>query len=132
MSKIKINIIKPDSVKLAGEFDHVIVPGVDGDFGILVGHTPFITKIRPGIISLYLGKSVEKYAIHDGFVTVENDVINIVCDSIEYVDEIDTDRAKEAKDRAMVRLKSSDEDIDYRRAESSLKRALVRIEIKEG
>ena len=132
MKEIEINIIKPDGVKLAGNFEHIIVPGVDGDFGILPGHTPFITKVRPGVISLFENGHEDKYSIHDGFVTVENDIVNIVCDTIEHISEIDENRAKDATERAERRLKSNEGDIDFRRAEQALKRALVRLDIKQG
>lgn len=132
MSKIEIKIIKPDGVIVAGEYDQVIIPGVDGDFGVLPGHTPFITKIRPGVISLINSNQKDEYAIHDGFITVENDKVSVVCDTIEHKDEIDIKRAENSKNRAMERLKSNESEINYRRAEMSLKRAIVRLEIKEG
>lgn len=131
MDKIVVSIIQPDKTKVKGEFFHVIVPGVEGDFGIAPEHTPMITKIRPGLLYLFHDNSkAEKYAIHDGFVTVENNQVNIVCDIIESEDEIDLARAKRAKERAEKRMKSEQEDIDFRRAENALKRALTRISVR--
>ncbi len=127
--KLSLKIIEPDKIKIEGEFDHVIIPGIDGDFGVEVAHTPFITKIRPGILQLYTNKKIDKYAIHDGFVTVENDQITILTETIEKENEINLSRAKDSKNRAEKRLSSSAEDINFRRAEASLKRALVRIDL---
>ncbi len=129
MSKINIQVIQPTQIKISGEYDHIIIPGIDGDFGISPEHTPFITKIRPGILHLYKGTKITDFAIHDGFVTVENNIIKIVCETIESSSEIKTKRAESSKDRAEKRLKTSSEDIDFRRAETSLKRALVRLSL---
>jgi len=127
---LKLKVIQPTRTVIDTECEHVIIPGIDGDFGVSEDHTPFITKIRVGNLIVYYNntKGVERFAIHDGFVTVENNVIRIVCEVIERSDEIDFKRAEQAKKRAEERMASSDTDIDYRRAESSLKRALSRIQ----
>ncbi|HHE37914.1 MAG TPA: ATP synthase F1 subunit epsilon [Candidatus Cloacimonetes bacterium] len=129
MSKINIQVIQPSKIKISGEYDHIIIPGVDGDFGVSSEHTPFITKIRPGILHLYKGTQITDFAIHDGFVTVENNSIKIVCETIESSTEIKTKRAESSKERAEKRLKNPTEGIDFRRAEASLKRALVRLSL---
>jgi len=129
MIKIHIKVIQPNQIRIDKKYDHVIVPGVDGDFGISFDHTPFITKIRTGVLRLFQNDKCEEYAIHDGFVTVENNIVTIVCDTIERKDEIDIARAKASKERAEERLKSSKENINFRRAEASLKKALVRLEL---
>jgi len=129
MDKLHLEIIQPTKIKIQDDFNHIIVPGVDGDFGVDLNHTPFITKIRPGILQLYKGNRIDKYAIHDGFVTVENNIIVVVCDTIEKENEINNIRAEDSKKRAEKRLKSTEKDIDFRRAETSLKRALVRLQL---
>lgn len=129
MNKLNIAIIQPHQTKLDEPCDQVVVPGVDGDFGVLPGHTAFITKVRPGILTVYKDGKKDRYAIHDGFVTVEQDAVKIVCDVIEREDEIDKARAQEARERAEKRLKSQQADIDFNRAEFALKRALTRLEI---
>ncbi|MCF7857890.1 MAG: ATP synthase F1 subunit epsilon [Candidatus Cloacimonetes bacterium] len=129
MSKIHVTIIQPTKIKVDQEYEHIIIPGVDGDFGVSPEHTPFITKIRSGVLQLFTGSKTEKYAIHDGFVTVENNTVKIVCDTIEKENEINAKRAKSSKERAEKRLKSSESDINFRRAELSLKRALIRLSL---
>jgi len=131
MAKLKLEIIQPVKEKITGEYDHIIIPGADGDFGIMMNHTPFITKIRPGILQLFVGDKSEKFAIHDGFVTIDNDVVKIVCSILERENEIDVKRAEAAKVRAEKRLKSNQKDIDFRRAEYALKKSLVRLNLKQ-
>lgn len=127
MSKISLEVIQPTKCKVKDDYDHLIIPGVDGDFGISENHTPFITKIRPGILQLFLGNKLDKYAIHDGFVTVDNNQVTIVCDVIEQKNEINLKRAESSKERAEKRLKTISGEIDFRRAEHALKRSLVRL-----
>ncbi|OQX71943.1 MAG: ATP synthase F1 subunit epsilon [Candidatus Cloacimonas sp. 4484_275] len=132
MSKIHLEVIQPHQTKIKDDFEHVIIPGIEGDFGVSENHTPFITIIRPGILTLFKDETPEKFAIHDGFVTVDNNKVTIVCETIEKSDEIDITRAEEAKKRAEDRLKSKNEEIDFRRAELALKRALVRLSLTQN
>jgi len=127
MSKIRLKVLQPFKITIDDDFDHVIAPGIDGDFGISPEHTAFITKIRPGILIMYNDDNEIRYAIHDGFVTVEGDVVKIACEIMEKEDEIDITRAEASRDRAAERLKSAEEDINIRRAELALKKALVRL-----
>ncbi|MEA1972431.1 MAG: ATP synthase F1 subunit epsilon [Candidatus Cloacimonadota bacterium] len=130
MANLQIKVIRPNGIALADQGDHVILPGVDGDFGISIGHTTFITKIRPGVIQLFDGKNERKYSIHDGFVTVEDDIVTLVTDTFETSEEIDKNRAENSKERAEKRLKDvGSKEIDFRRAEFALKRSVARLEI---
>lgn len=134
MDKVHLDIFQPQQIRLQDEFDHVIVPGIEGDFGISSGHTPFITMLRPGVITIYNKNKTQEYAVHDGFVTVEKDKIVITCQTIEAAQEINLQRAKKAKQRAEKRLQAStdESDIDFRRAEFALKRSLVRLSLKSS
>ncbi len=125
---VKVKVILPSGIKIDVECDSITIPGVDGDFAVLEGHTPFITKIRPGVLSIDNHKNTIEYAIHDGFVTVEDDSVTIVSERLESSDEIDKNRAEEAMKRAKERLtQTNNSEIDFRRAEFALKRALTRI-----
>ena len=127
---INIKVIRSSGVLVDSEIERAIIPGVDGDFEVLDNHTSFMTKIRPGILLLYKNNNEEeKYAIHSGFVTVDNNNISIVSDLMETISEINKDRAEESKKRAENRLSSNDKNIDYRRVEISLKKALIRLSL---
>ncbi len=129
---LRLKIIQPTRTVLNTECYHVIIPGIDGDFGVFAEHTPFITKIRPGVLTVhYQANKNEKnsFAIHDGFVSIEKDTIRIACEIIERETEIDAERAKNARKRAEERMAAQSEDIDHRRAEYALKRAIARIQV---
>ncbi|MBW6516128.1 MAG: ATP synthase F1 subunit epsilon [Candidatus Cloacimonetes bacterium] len=128
---LHLKIIQPTRTIIDTECEHVIIPGIAGDFGVSPEHTPFMTKIRPGtLIVYYKDKKINKdvFAIHDGFVTIEKNTVRIVCEVIELYQEIDKNRAEKARKRAEDRMAATDAEIDYRRAELSLKRALARIQ----
>ena len=128
---ISLKIIEPTKTSINGEFEHVIIPGIDGDIGVYEGHTPFITKIRSGVLTLYTGKKdqKEKFAIHDGFVMIEENSIKIIIELIESKDQIDVNRAEKARERAEKRINSPNADLDYKRAELALKRAVARLKV---
>lgn len=127
MSKVRVKIIQPTRTVLNTECEHVIIPGSAGDFGVYPEHTPLITTIRPGILIIFDNGVKDTYAIHDGFVTVEENVVRIVCEVIEKSDEIDIARAENSAQRARERLRKQEENIDYRRAEAALSRSISRI-----
>ena len=129
MDKIHFEVIQPTQTKINEDVDHVIIPGVEGDIGVSLDHTPLITKIRTGVLFLYNGSNIEKYSIHDGFAAIENNSVKIVCEVIEKFSEIDEARAVAAKERAEKHLKSDAENIDFRRAEFAMRKALARLDI---
>ncbi len=127
---VNIEIIMPDRIKLERKCDHLIVPGIDGDLGIYQDHTPVMTQLRPGVLHIVYDGKEEKMAIHDGFVTVENNNVVILSERVESEVEIDFKRAEDAKNRAEQRLKDQPKELDFRRAELALRRALTRLSIK--
>ena len=131
MSNLRLQIIMPERIKIDEMIDLVVLPGVDGDFEILEGHAPFITKLRTGVMRIEKKGKSEYYALHDGFISVENNHVVILSETCEGKSEINQERAKSAKERAEKRMttKTTDSDIDFRRAEAALKKALTRIQI---
>jgi len=127
MDKLHIEIIKPDCKKCDMQADSILVPGFEGDLEILTGHTPLVTKLRPGTVIITEGDTAEYYAIHNGFITIDNNSVIIITETIEAKDEIDIKRAEEAKERAEKRLTGKLGDVDFRRAEGALKKAIARI-----
>jgi F-type H+-transporting ATPase subunit epsilon len=122
----------PESKKLDDMVDSVVLPGVEGDFEVLPEHTPVITKLRSGIIRVHKSSHVDFFALHDGFVTVENDNVLILSENCEHKDEVNLQRAEKAKERAEKRVAcASMEELDYRRAEAALRRALTRIHVSQ-
>ena len=127
---IHCEIVTP--IGIYKKFDTPIlnVETIDGNRGILVKHTPLVTMLKVGKLSSIENNVRCEYSISGGLLYFENDVAKILTDSIEFKDDIDEERAINAKERAMKRLELSNEEIDRKRAEYALKKANNRIKIK--
>ena len=129
MAKINVKIYMPSEKKMDEMVDSVILPGIEGDFEVMIDHTPLITKLRPGTLRVYKNEHAEYYALHDGFVTIENNNVLIVSEGCENKKEINIERAEAAKQRAEKRIAdTTNSTIDFRRAEIALKKAIARID----
>ena len=129
MEGIHIQVNMPGVKKLDDIVERAILPGIEGDFEVLQGHTAFITQLRAGVLKVYKNHEEQRFAMHDGFVTVESDKITILSECCERKKEIDLERAQAAKKRAEKRMSDLENTgIDFRRAEMALKRAITRID----
>ncbi len=126
---IHVRIVTPKGIYK--EFDTPIlnIPTVDGERGLLPNHMPLVTMLTIGVMSSEENGQRNYYAITNGLFYFNDNVAEIMTDTIENRDEIDLDRANSAKARAEKRLQSSDSNIDQKRAELALKRALNRIRV---
>ncbi|HEU4759222.1 MAG TPA: F0F1 ATP synthase subunit epsilon, partial [Dehalococcoidia bacterium] len=111
--------------------DRIIVPGVEGELGVLPLHAPLLTMVQPGVMRIVKGADEVEMAITGGFIEVRANRVTILADSAERAEEIDTVRAEEARRRAQRRLEERTTEIDLSRAEAALARALVRIKVAE-
>ncbi len=125
---IYLEICAPEKPLIETEATEVIVPGAQGLFTVLPGHTPFLSILRTGAVVAYNGDDEPQFfAVHEGFAEVLNDRVVILAPAVEEAEEIDLDRAQAAKQRARERLQTRSEDINYARAEAALERARARL-----
>ncbi|MDM7919574.1 MAG: F0F1 ATP synthase subunit epsilon [Methanosarcina sp.] len=131
MRKLHLEVITPTGVVVSVEVDMVIAPGTEGEFGVLPGHTSFISGIVPGELRYSDENKTEHLAVTSGFAEVNNDRVSVLVDSAETAQGIDVERAKSARERALTRLAKKNDagDIDLVRAEVALKRANSRIKV---
>jgi len=130
-TKIRLEIVSPERLLLSEEVDEVTIPGSEGYLGILPGHLPLLTMIGIGVLSYHHAGKKFSFAISRGFAEVLPDRVIIMADSIERPEEIDLQRAREAKERAERRLHSKDQ-IDVQDTMDALMRATSRIEVAEA
>ena len=133
MKKLHLEVITPAGVIASVQADIVNAPGTEGEFGVLPGHTSFISGIVPGELRYTDANKTEHLAVTSGFAEVSNDRVAILVDSAETARSIDVKRAQSARERALERLakKSEAEEIDLVRAEAALKRANSRIKVSQ-
>lgn len=125
----RLKIISPDRVFYEGDATMVELKTSEGEIGVYKDHIPLTTILIPGIVKITEPDGVKLAALYSGFVEILKDKVTILAEIAEWPEEIDVNRAKEAKIRAERRLSSDDSGIDELRAEMSLRRALTRIEL---
>ncbi|RPI76363.1 MAG: F0F1 ATP synthase subunit epsilon [Desulfobacteraceae bacterium] len=134
MSKLFLEVITPDKVLVSQEVDMVNVPGINGEFGVLPGHTLFLSGIVPGELKYQTDATTTVLTVMKGFAEVAHNRVSVVVDAAETVKDIDYQRAEKALERAQTRLarkSESPQDIDFQRAEAALKRAIIRLRIAD-
>jgi F-type H+-transporting ATPase subunit epsilon len=131
---IKLEIVTPDKAVVSEDVQIVMAPGSLGEFGVLAGHTPFLTTLKSGIIRYTDAQGTEQYVfVNGGFAEALPDRVTVLAESAEKRKDIDLNRAKAAQQRAEKRLEEARtrEDIDADRAKAALARAVVRINLAE-
>jgi len=130
MEKLILEIVTPDRRVVKEEVDEVVCPGIEGEFGVLPGHTPFLTALKIGELSYRMG-DVRKYiAITWGYAEIDGERVEILADIAETADEIDIRRAEEAKNKAESKLKGGlPDEVEFEQTEVSLEKAVIRIQV---
>ena len=132
--KIHLDVVTPERKVFEAEVDRVEVPGLDGELGILPGHTELISQLKPaGLLTYYIDEQKGQMAISDGFVEVSPDRVVVLADKAERPEDIDLKRALEKKELAERQLQRalSDPDIDIVRATIELERASIELQLAE-
>jgi F-type H+-transporting ATPase subunit epsilon len=126
---LTLEIVTPDRSVVTERVDEVELPGAEGYFGVLPGHTPLLATLKVG--ELWYRKGSEKFylSIAFGFGEVLPDRVTILAELAERSEEIDVARAEAAKKRAEERLAKPSPDIDFERARIALIKSLVRLQV---
>lgn len=129
---IHLEVVTPEKIVVSEEAQIVASPGSEGEFGVLTGHTPFLTTLKTGLIRYTDASGKEHFVfVSGGFAEALPDKVTVLAESAEVSTDIDVNRAKEALARAEKRLaeERTREDIDFARARAALERATVRIRV---
>ncbi len=127
---IRCEIVSQNKVVFQDEVDMVVLPGKDGQMGILPHHAPVLTLMDYGVITVRTKAGDQHFTVAGGIAEVQPDQVTILADSAENVEEIDIDRAMQARKRAEESLKQAtpvDED-RYLTVQAALKRSNLRLE----
>jgi F-type H+-transporting ATPase subunit epsilon len=129
---IHLEVITPERKVYEDDVDMVIAPGSEGYLGILPHHAPLLTALGPGEFRVKKGGIEEVLVVFGGFMDVRADRVVVLTDAAEPVEEIDAQRAQQARERAQEVLQAGPMSAaDEARARASLQRALVRIRVSE-
>jgi F-type H+-transporting ATPase subunit epsilon len=132
---IKLEIVTPEKAVVDEEVKIVMAPGTQGEFGVLPGHTTFLTTLKVGSIRYVDASGKERYVfVSGGFAEALPDKVTVLAESAERRRNIDVQRAQAALERAQQRLKEerAKEQIDFARAKAALDRAMARLHLAGG
>jgi F-type H+-transporting ATPase subunit epsilon len=126
---IDLQIVTPDRLIVQEQVDEVEIPGAEGYFGLLPGHTPLLASLAVG--ELWYRKGQEKFylSLAFGFAEVLPDRVTILARLAERAEDIDVERAELARRRAEERLSQSTSDFDYERARIALTKSIMRLQV---
>jgi F-type H+-transporting ATPase subunit epsilon len=130
-TKLTFEIVTPDRALVREEVDEVVVPGSEGELGILPGHTPLLATLKVGELWYRQGQDKHYLAIAFGFAEILPDRVTILAQIAERAEDIDATRAERAKQRAEERLArpSVASDLDFERARIAMMKSLIRLQV---
>lgn len=127
-STLQVDVVSAEKEVFSGLAHFVALPGESGELGILPGHTPLITRIKPGAVRIELADGTEELVfVAGGILEVQPTGVTVLADTAIRGDDLDEARALEAKARAEKVLSENKSDIDYARAQSELQVAVAQI-----
>lgn len=127
MSTIQVDVVSADAEVFSGQAEFVSLPGESGELGILPGHTPLITRIKPGAVRIQNGQNEELVFVAGGILEVQPNKITVLADTAIRGNDLDEARALEAKARAEENLKDNASDVDSARAQAELSVAVAQL-----
>ena len=127
---IRCEIVSQDSTVFEGDVEIVVLPGADGEMGILPNHAPLLSTLKMGVITVRYADQEEVFTVTGGLVEVQPDIVTVLADAAEQIDAIDIARAEQAKKRAEEMLaKGPPPDTDaYLAIEAALRRSNLRLD----
>ncbi len=129
---IRLTLVTPEESVIHSEVQSVILPGREGYFEVLSGHTPFLTQIVPGIAVIRDENGVKELCIADGYASIHDNTVDVIVDATEWADEIDGERAGRQKEEALKKISELNQfDPEYRKWENRLRKAEARLELLE-
>jgi len=132
---IKLEVVTPEKAVVDEDAQIVVAPGTLGEFGVLKGHTTFLTTLKVGAVRYTDANGQERFVfVSGGFAEALPNKVTILAESAERRRDIDMERAKSALERAEKRLaeERSRQDLDFVRARAALERAIQRIRLAES
>ena len=126
-----LTVVTPEGEAFDKDVDSVVLPGTEGEFGVLTGHEPFMTGLQAGTVQIAAGPETLYAAVGRGFAEVHEDTVSVLVGSCEFAHEIDRSRAEIARDRALAQLEemrgSAEGEAAYRELQDAYSRAIARV-----
>lgn len=128
-SKLRLQVVSAERSLVDAQVDEVEIPGAEGYFGVLPGHTPVLATLGAGELWYRVGQETTYLAVALGFAEILPDRVTILAQIAERPEEIDTARAEAAKKRAEERMNKPAVDVDFERARIAMMKSLIRLQV---
>jgi F-type H+-transporting ATPase subunit epsilon len=133
---LELTIVTPEGQAFHGEVESVVLPGAEGEFGVLAGHEPFLSALQTGGLELQTADGKKRLAaVSRGYAEIHGDKVNVMVGTCEWAGEIDTERAERARQRALKALEEArstpDGEAQYQELREAYSRAVARITVSE-
>ncbi len=129
MAPMRLEIITAEREVYADDVDVVVVPGLEGQLGILPHHAPLMTMLQPGELTIRKDGESTYLAVSSGFLEVLGNKVTILADAAEHSEAIDEERALAAMEAAQERLANREGDIELEQVARAMRRAQVRLDV---
>lgn len=130
MSRFFLEIITPERVFYRGDAEMIVLPAEGGEVGIMAMHEPAVYAVLPGAMRIYREGKAREAFVSAGFCEVRPDETVVLCQAVEWPEEIDERQAEEAARRAEDRLRHRGSMREYRVSQAALARAFARLAVK--
>jgi len=131
---IELTIVTPEGRAFHGDVESVVLPGVEGDFGVLEHHEPFLTALQIGGLEVH-ADAVRYGVVGAGFAEINGTEVSVMVSTCEWADEIDVERAESARERAkaeLERMRGTEEgEAAYQEYQDAYSRAVARVSVSE-
>jgi F-type H+-transporting ATPase subunit epsilon len=128
-TKLKLEVVTPERLLVSAQVDEVQLPGSEGYFGVLPGHTPLLATLQVGELWYRSGSEKHYLAVAFGFAEVLPDRVTVLAQLAERPEDIDVPRAEAARKRAEERIARPAADDDFERARIAMMKSLIRLQV---
>lgn len=130
MTKFMLEMLTPEKTFFKGEVDSIVVESLDGSLGILAGHSPVVIGLNPAIISIKNDKEIKILANGEGFLEVRPDETIVLCQTMEWPEDIEINRVNKAIEEHERKLRNAKSISEYKMSKATLARAFARLRVK--
>jgi F-type H+-transporting ATPase subunit epsilon len=128
-TRLTLEVVTPERLLVSEQVDEVQLPGAEGYFGVLPGHTPMLATLQVGELWYRIGHEKRYLAVAFGFAEVLPDRVTVLAQIAERPEDIDVPRAEAAKKRAEERIARPQADVDFERARVAMMKSLIRLQV---
>jgi F-type H+-transporting ATPase subunit epsilon len=133
MATFSFELVSPTQLVFSGEVEQVDVPGAEGDFGVLAGHAPFISTLRPGVLTIRNGGNVQRFFVREGFAEVNQKGLTVLAETAVPVEQVDREAlANAVKNAEQAAAEAKDDAARWKALEAAEQMKAAATQVAQG